>query len=167
MIWCFEGLVLQGQPAQNVQMASSLVSDNAVSPAGGVLSRHAGGHGGGSSMRTSKERYTMAKKAAWSSVTVTSIIANFGAHDFVHHLSAFIDLNQPVGTKHPATHSTFEAYKQVQFSLPLVLAVLSKRTIDTVQAVKSTSRTVTSQGIMESSPGHFSTVLVQEGPRDT
>ena len=109
-----------------------------------------------------KERYTVAKKAAWSGVTMTSIIANF-----VHHLSTFIDLNQPVGTKHPTTHSTFEAYKQVQFSLPLVLAVSSKCTIDTVQVVKSTSHAVTSQGIMESSPGCFSTVLIQEGPRDT
>ena len=114
-----------------------------------------------------KERYTMAKKAVWSGVTVTSIIADFGAHDFVHHLSTFIDLNQPVGTKHPTTHSTFKAYKQVQFSLPLVLAVLLKRTINTVQAIKSTSCTVTSQGITESSPSCFSTVLIQEGPRDT
>ena len=114
-----------------------------------------------------KERYTMAKKAAWSGVTVTSIIADFGAHNFVHHLSTFIDLNQPVGTKHPTTHSMFEAYKQVQFSLPLVLEVSSKCTIDTVQAIKSMPHAVTSQGITESSPGHFSTVLVQEGPRDT
>jgi len=53
-IWCFEGLVLQGQPAQDVQMASSLVSNNTVSPVGGggVLSCCTGGHGGGSSMRT-------------------------------------------------------------------------------------------------------------------
>ena len=113
-----------------------------------------------------KERYTVAKKAALSGVTVTSIITDFGAPDFVHHLSAFIDLNQPVGTKHLTPHSTFEVYKQVQFSLPLVLEVSSKPTIDTVQAVKSTPRAVTSQGITESSPGRFSTVLVQEGPRD-
>ena len=53
VIWCFEEHVLQGQTAQSVQMASSLVSDDAASPVGGVLSRHAGRHGGGSSVRTS------------------------------------------------------------------------------------------------------------------
>ena len=55
-IWCFEEHVLWGRTAQNVQTALCLVSNNAASPVGGgrgVLSRHAGRHGGGSSVRTS------------------------------------------------------------------------------------------------------------------
>ena len=35
-IWCFEEHVLWGRTAQNVQMVSSLVSDNAASPVGGA-----------------------------------------------------------------------------------------------------------------------------------
>jgi hypothetical protein len=114
-----------------------------------------------------KERYTVAKKAALSGVTVSSIIADFGAADFLHHLSSFIDVNQPVGTKHPTPCSTFEVYKQVQFLLPPIPEVSLKPTTDTIQAVKSTPHAITSQGITASSPGHFSTVLIQEGPSNT
>ncbi|KAF8812644.1 hypothetical protein BYT27DRAFT_7251569 [Phlegmacium glaucopus] len=39
-------------------------------------------------------------------------------------------------------------------------------TIDTVQAIKTTPHTVTSQGIKESAPARFSTVLVQDSPRN-
>jgi len=76
-IWCFEGLILQGQPAQNVQMALSLVSDNAVSLAGGFLSCHAGGNGGGLGMRTSSTFIIT------SSVTI-SPKALFKQHGFLH-----------------------------------------------------------------------------------
>ena len=113
------------------------------------------------------ERYIVAKKAALSGVTMTSIIADFGATDFLHHLSNFIDVNQPVGTKHPTPRSTFEVYKQVQFLLPPLPEVSSKPITDTIHAVKSSPHAVTSQGITASSPGRFSTVLVQEGPSDT
>jgi len=113
------------------------------------------------------ERYTVAKKAALSGVTVTSIVADFGATDFLHHLSAFIDVNQPAGTKHPTPRSTFEVYKQVQFLLPPLPEVSLKPITDTIHAVKSTPHAVTSQGITASSPGRFSTALIQEGPSDT
>ncbi|KAF8803313.1 hypothetical protein BYT27DRAFT_7260349 [Phlegmacium glaucopus] len=114
-----------------------------------------------------EERYTIAKKAALSGVSVTSIVADFGAADFLHHLSTFIDINQPVGTKHPTPHSTFEVYKQVQFFLPPIPEVSSKPTTNTIQAVKSTPHAVTTQGIRDSCPGRFSTVLIQEGPSNS
>jgi hypothetical protein len=119
-------------------------------------------------VREVKEMYTVAKKAALSDVSVASIIADFGAADFLQCLSIFIDANQPVVTPHPSLQSTFEVYKQVQLTLPPIPEVSSKPTTDTIQAVKPTLGSVTSQGIKDSSPGRFSTVLVQqEGPHNT
>jgi hypothetical protein len=113
-----------------------------------------------------KDKYTVAKKAALSDVSVASIVADFGATDFLQCLSTFIDTNQPVAMQYPTPQSTFEVYKQVQFTLPLNPEVSSKPTTDTIHAVKPTMGSVTSQGIRDSSPGRFSTVLVQEGPRN-
>ena len=113
------------------------------------------------------ERYIIVKKVMLSGVTMMSIIANFGATDFLHHLSNSINVNQPVGTKHPTPCSTFEVYKQVQFLLPPLPEVSSKPITNTIHAIKSSLHAVTSQGITVSSPGHFSMALVQEGPSDT
>ena len=108
------------------------------------------------------EGYTIAKKPALCNVSVTSIVSDYGATDFLQHLSLFIDMEPLVGNITPSTASTFDLYKQVRFVLPPIPEVMLKPTPDIIHAVRAAPAVITSQGIKRAVPGRFSTVLIQE-----
>jgi len=110
--------------------------------------------------------FSVAKKAAFKNVSVASIITDFGAVDFLHHLCMFLDSERPVGSSRPTNISTFDVYKQIRIILPAIPEVSSETVDDTIHAVKPSTGTATTQGIKASVPGRFSTVLVQEHPRN-
>ena len=112
-----------------------------------------------------KESYTVAKKPALRNVSVTSIVDDFGATDFLQHLSSFIDTEPLLGNIVPSAASTFDLYKQVRFVLPPIPEVASKPMPDVIHAVRAVPALITSQGIIQAVPSRFSTALVQESPR--
>jgi len=110
------------------------------------------------------ESYTVAKKPALRNVSVTSIVSDYGATDFLQHLSSFINMEPLAGNVAPSVASTFDLYKQVQFVLPPIPEVTSEPTPDVVHATRAAPAVITSQGIKRAVPGRFSTVLIQESP---
>src|ERR1700678_3790419 len=123
-------------------------------------------HGSSALDKTSvaKFSFSVAKKAAFKNVSVASIITDFGAIDFIHHLCMFLDSERPVGSSCPTNVSTFDVYKQIHIILPAIPEVLSETVNDTIHTVKPSTGMVTLQGVKASVPGCFSTVLVQEHP---
>lgn len=91
--------------------------------------------------------------------TVTSIIDDFGAIDFLTHFNAFLQKNQ-VPTI--ATNSTrFSIYNRVTLKLPPIPKVSSHPIVDTVHCNKAIPQSVTSSGIKQGASARFSTVLVR------
>lgn len=91
--------------------------------------------------------------------TVTSIINDFGAVDFLTHFNAFLQTKQ-VPTI--ATNSTqFPIYKRATLKLPPIPEVSSHYIADTVHCTKAILQSVTSMGIKQGASAKFSTVLVK------
>ena len=111
-----------------------------------------------------KESYTVARKPALRNVLVMSIVDDFGAIDFLQHLSSFINMEPLIGNTVPSAASTFDLYKQVQFVLSPIPEVTSKFMPDVIHAVRAVPAVITSQGIKQAVPSRFSTVLIQESP---
>jgi hypothetical protein len=96
--------------------------------------------------------------------TVTSIIDDFGAIDFLLHFNAFLGTNQ-VPTI--ATNSTrFPIYRRVTLKLPPIPEVSSHPIVDTVHCTKAIRQTVTNWGIKKGTSAKFSTVLVRTKKAD-
>ena len=93
------------------------------------------------------ESYAVAKKPALRNVSVTSIVSDYGATDFLQHLSLFIDMEPLAGSVAPSAASTFDLYKQVQFILPPIPEVTSEPTPDVVHATRAVPAVITSQGM--------------------
>ena len=105
-----------------------------------------------------------AKIPALRNVLVTSIVNDFGATDFLQHLSSFITMELLVGNTAPSAASTFDLYKQVRFVLPPIPEVTSKPMLDVIHSVSVVPALITSQGIKQAVPSWFSTALIQESP---
>lgn len=91
--------------------------------------------------------------------TVTSIINDFGAVDFLMHFNTFLETNQ---VPNVATNSTlFSIYRRVTLKLPPISEISSNAVVDTVHCTKAIPQTVTSKGIKKGVSARFSTVLVR------
>ena len=91
--------------------------------------------------------------------TITSIINDFGAINFLMHFNTFLQNNQ---FSTVATNSTcFPIYKCVTLKLPPISEVSSHAIVDTVHCTKAIPQSVTPRGIKKGASARFSTVLVR------
>ncbi|KAF8159953.1 hypothetical protein B0H34DRAFT_655320, partial [Crassisporium funariophilum] len=111
--------------------------------------------------QTFTRSYRVAKKPALPRVTVQSIVNDFGAKDFLRHLSSFLQDHSIASLVQPSDASTFPVYHRLQLSLPAIREVSTSSIKDTIIASKAERGRVTTHGIKRGKPGRFSTVLVR------
>ncbi|KAJ7911973.1 hypothetical protein B0H13DRAFT_2478875, partial [Mycena leptocephala] len=102
--------------------------------------------------------YTIAKKAPFARVTVTSLESDYGAADFLSHLENFLrDETILPGRFHEIT-ATFPVYKRVVIKIPAVVQVSDGITNDPIRAVCATA----SNGLKRAKTAQFDTVLARK-----
>ncbi|KAF7343134.1 hypothetical protein MVEN_01743900 [Mycena venus] len=109
--------------------------------------------------------FTLAKKPAFPSLTVASIITDFHAPGFINNLAHFLQSKSIVPRLIPADNSTFPVYKRLSVSLPRIAQANSSSTHDTIRAVKGSPLQMTAKGVKPAKAGQFDTVLVRVSPR--
>lgn len=96
--------------------------------------------------------------------TVTSIINDFGAVDFLMHFNAFLQKYQVHTIATNSTH--FPIYRRVTLKLPPIPEVSSHPIVDTVHCTKAIPQSVSRSGIKQGASARFSTVLVRTKTAD-
>lgn len=106
--------------------------------------------------------FHVAKTPPLPRVSVTSIVQDFGAQDFLQCLDTFLHEQaiHPLVQVLPSDSSTFPVYHRIYLSLPPVLEISRHPVKDTVIATKFQRGKVTVQGIKKDTAARFSTVLV-------
>lgn len=110
--------------------------------------------------------YVVAKTPGYPKVTVTSIMSDFSAPDFLPHLDQFLRSNSIPQPTTPTPNSVFSLYKRLTLELPAVAAVSSYEVKDVVRAAKPEAAAIISKGIKKATAGYFSTVLIRIHPQD-
>ncbi|KAF8157857.1 hypothetical protein B0H34DRAFT_656376, partial [Crassisporium funariophilum] len=105
--------------------------------------------------------YTIAKEPALPQVTVQSITQDFGAEDFLTHLTAFLQERSIASRIAPSDDSTFPVYHCLYLSLPAIPEVSTSAIKDAIIATKPERGRVTTHGIKKAKAARFSTVLVR------
>ena len=116
--------------------------------------------------------HLVAKRPALTGVSLTSLVNDFGAVDFLQHLNKFMR-SSPLITASGSlplvatTGATYSLYKCAVLTLPAIQEVGGKTIRDIVHAVKAVPQKVTTQGIKKGSAAHFSTVLIRTQSTNT
>ncbi|GLB39210.1 putative zn-finger domain-containing protein [Lyophyllum shimeji] len=103
--------------------------------------------------------YSVAKKPALPRVTIPSIAQDFGAGDFLTHLTTF--LRERSITASIPSSPTFPVYNRLHLTLPPIPEVSTTPIKDAIVATKSERGHVTTHGIRKAKPARFSTILVR------
>ncbi|KAG5636489.1 hypothetical protein H0H81_007855 [Sphagnurus paluster] len=104
--------------------------------------------------------YHVAKKPALPHTSLTTITRDYGARDFLMHLSSFLCEHAITPPIPLSTRSTFSLYRRLYLSLPPIPEVSQQPLKDTIVATKLERGRVTTQGIKNASPARFSMVIV-------
>ncbi|KAG6822498.1 hypothetical protein H0H92_013630, partial [Tricholoma furcatifolium] len=105
--------------------------------------------------------HRVAKNPAFPHVTVTTMVNDYGATDFLSHLSLFLR-EQAITPHAPLTPlSTFPVYRRVYMTIPTIPEVSTTSLSDQIIATKAEPQAVTLSGIRKSVPARYSTVLVR------
>ncbi|KAG5633718.1 hypothetical protein H0H81_005760 [Sphagnurus paluster] len=98
--------------------------------------------------------YHVTKKPAFPAVTVQSIITEYGAPNFLRHLTTFLHERSIPHSPLLSDSSTFPIYRHLYLSLPLIPEISTSNTIkDTILATKAERGRVTTSGIKHAVPG--------------
>ncbi|KAJ7462479.1 hypothetical protein FB451DRAFT_1007278, partial [Mycena latifolia] len=108
--------------------------------------------------------YRVAKTPGFPHVTVTSIMNDFHAPDFLINLDRFLESKSIIPRLEPADNSTFPVYKRLSVTLPTISEVGSHNVNDPIRAVKGEPLKMTPSGVKPAKCGQFDTVLVRTGP---
>jgi len=104
--------------------------------------------------------YQVAKKPSNVGLSITSIIDDFGAVDFLMQFNTFLQTTLQVTTI--ANNQTqFSIYKHIALFLPPIPEVSSNPIRDVIHSTKAIPQVVTGNGIKHGVPARFSTVLVR------
>lgn len=106
-------------------------------------------------------------------ITVDVIIKDYGANDIVLHLNTFLAKILPSLNTLVTLATWFLVYKRLTLMLPAIPTVSLNPVVDVVHCTARTQKQITTQGIKDTVPGKFSTVLVRvkepeegKGPMD-
>ncbi|KAJ7725295.1 hypothetical protein DFH07DRAFT_758708 [Mycena maculata] len=105
--------------------------------------------------------FRVAKTPPFPNLTAASIVADFGATDFLIHLDHFLDSKSITPKLNPAENSTFPVYKRLSLSLPRVAEVSAHNITDTIRAVRAEPVRMSAKGVKPAKAGQFDTVLVR------
>ncbi|KAJ7193749.1 hypothetical protein GGX14DRAFT_378748 [Mycena pura] len=103
--------------------------------------------------------HSVAKTPPYSSLTATSIAADFHAPHFLLKLAAFLDSRSIRSPHELSASSTFPVYKRLSITLPRILEVGSRPIRDKVRAVPA--KITASKGVQAVKPAQFDTVLAR------
>ncbi|KAF8987416.1 hypothetical protein BDQ17DRAFT_1435655 [Cyathus striatus] len=103
--------------------------------------------------------YSISKSAPFPHVSVSQIINDYGAVDFLWYLQ------QALGVTHEED-TIFPVYKQFTLTLPPIPEVSHRKIIDVVHATHPQPSKTSKSGLIEATSGRSSTVLVQIKERE-
>ncbi|KAJ7097059.1 hypothetical protein B0H15DRAFT_961174 [Mycena belliarum] len=104
--------------------------------------------------------YTIAKKAPFPRVSVSSLERDYGTEDFLFHLENLLRSQDLLTNRFSDISASFPVYKRIVVKLPAVLEVSRSTTNDPIRAVCSTP----SRGLRKATPAHFDTILAYKTP---
>ncbi|KAJ6456801.1 hypothetical protein C8R47DRAFT_996166 [Mycena vitilis] len=105
--------------------------------------------------------FSIAKKPAFPTMAVTTIVADFHAPAFLDNLAEFLHSKSIIPLLVPTENSVFPVYKRFSLSLPPIREVGSSELRDTIRAVKREPLRLTPKGVKPEKAGQFDTVLAR------
>ncbi|KAJ7743396.1 hypothetical protein B0H16DRAFT_1664152 [Mycena metata] len=102
--------------------------------------------------------YTIAKKAPFPRVSVTSLEQEYGASNFLTHLKTFLRAEDILPRQFNDMSASFPVYKRVVVKIPPVVQVSTSVINDPIRATRATP----SRGLKRAVPAHFDTVLARK-----
>ncbi|KAJ7782948.1 hypothetical protein B0H16DRAFT_1658373 [Mycena metata] len=102
--------------------------------------------------------YTIAKKAPFPRVSITSLEQEYGASNFLAHLETFLRAEDILPWQFNDISVSFPVYKRVVVKIPPVVQVSTSVINDPIRATRATA----SRGLKRAVPAHFDTILARK-----
>ncbi|KAF8798868.1 hypothetical protein BYT27DRAFT_7264414 [Phlegmacium glaucopus] len=102
--------------------------------------------------------YSLAKKAPFQNINVSTLSSSFGAFNFLPALTTFLRLHLPICNIAPSHHDRFNAFQQLNVKLPANCYLNDNPQTSRI----CTTPTIEAKGHTPAKPAHFNVALIIE-----